>query len=236
MNYEELTLKSRSSLRRFSHRSRFAIAIEMLDPHPGDRILDYGTGDAELLVQLRARDPGLAVAAFEPNEWCRTQALDKTSRLEPRPLVAANYAALADFRPTKVACLEVLEHLPAELIEQALQNLSALAKAGATLLVSVPIEVGPPAILKYLVRFRTERPRPSLRELWAMLIGSTERIVRLAPRDGYIYSHVGFNFRSLPALFRRHGLVIRERRFSPLPWLGSPFSSQVFYLLVAEPR
>jgi hypothetical protein len=234
MNYEQYTLKNRSLLRRFSHRSRFAIALEMLDPQPGDRVLDYGTGDAELLVQLSHSRDGLSLAAYEPNAWCLAQAIEKTAGLDPKPLVTPDFATLAGFAPNKVACLEVLEHLPDALLDTALQHLSALARAGATILVSVPIEVGPPALLKYLVRIRTEASqRHPWSEVWGALRGDTRNIPRV-PQDGYIFHHLGFDFRTLPERFRKHGLAIRRRRFSPISWLGSAFNSQVFYLLSAD--
>ncbi len=233
MSYEQHTLKNPSSLRRFSHRSRFALALRLLDPQPGDRILDYGTGDGELLVQLAASQTGLSLAAFEPVAWCLAEAMQKTGGLQPPARVTSDFARLADFKPNKVACLEVLEHLGEPQLSEALDRLSSLARQGATILVSVPIEVGPPALLRYLVRIRTDASqRRPWADVWKSVFGRTGHIERPA-HDQYILHHFGFDFRQMPERARRHGLEVKRQVYSPLPGLGRLVNSQVFYFLGA---
>jgi hypothetical protein len=231
VSYEQLTLKSPSLLRRLSHRGRYTVAINLLDPQPGDRIFDYGTGDGELLVQLVQRQPSVTLCAYEPTAWCLAEASEKTRALTPVPKLISAISQLGDFRPNKIACLEVIEHLPPRVLEQTLQHFAALMKDGARLVISVPIEVGPTALIKYAVRRRGNSANSrSLRDLWNALLGRTQRIPRCEDA-GYISSHFGFDYRALPALFRDHGLAVEREVSSPVPWLGPWFNSQQFYVL-----
>ena len=54
----------------------------------------------------------------------------------------------------------------------------------------------------------------------------------LAPEAlNFIGSHVGFYSFDLERVLLEEGLIIREKRYSPLPFLGKLFNSQVFYSL-----
>ena len=65
-SYGDLTIASPSRIKRFSHRARFSRAIQLLDPRPGDRILDYGSGDGFFLGVLHDHEPRLELCGFDP--------------------------------------------------------------------------------------------------------------------------------------------------------------------------
>lgn len=221
MSYAAETINSRSRLKRWSHSARFDLACEALSPCDGDRILDYGTGDATLLRRLHERAPGAALVGFEP------QMTDEAAaNAPPGARIVASPAGLAGF--DKVACLEVLEHLEGEHLDAAVDNLVAAARPGGLILVSVPIEVGPSALFKNLARVALgaahENTTPA--NVLRSLIGRTERIARRAD-DGFIFSHIGFDWRALNRVLLQRGLRALRVVYSPFGGLGPLMNSQV---------
>ena len=94
-------------------------------------------------------------------------------------------------------CLETLEHLP---LEQLDNFIARLANSAPRLYASVPVELGPIFLMKYAYKVAT-RNRPdayTIRELAAATVGMTSTVARI---EG---THKGFDYRDLVALVRRH--------------------------------
>jgi len=230
--YADLTLESGSPLKRFSHRARFAMAVDLLDPRADDRVLDYGTCDGTFLRWLRARCPEAALAGFEPDPNYLAEARSNLADLTGLTGLADRAESFAGFRPTAIACLEVLEHLRLADQERALATMRALLAPGGRVLISVPIEIGPAALFKNLARvvLGQAHPNTSLDTVSRAALGLTRGIAR-GTDEAYIQSHIGFDHRVLPPRFRAAGFHVRRRAVSPFPRLGVWCNSQLFYLL-----
>jgi len=232
--YADLTLESGSPLKRFSHRARFAMAVDLLDPRADDRVLDYGTCDGAFLRWLWARCPEAALAGFEPDPNYLAEARRCLADLCARPDLAGRADSFAGFRPTAITCLEVLEHLRVADQEKALATMRGLLAPGGRVLVSVPIEIGPASLFKNLARIALGQAHPNTHvgTVLRAALGFTRGIARGA-EEAYIQSHIGFDHRTLPPRFRAAGFRVRRRAVSPFPRLGTWCNSQFFYLLDA---
>ncbi len=231
--YGQLTVENRSRIKRFSHGTRFAEAIRLLDPQPGDRILDYGTGDGFFLRRLAEHEPGAQLRGFEP---FREQGLLHISEDVRRVgVIHDSIEELEGFAPNKICCLEVLEHLPRRVQDVALGNMSRVLRGPGRIVISAPIEIGPASLAKNIARFmiRQTHPGSSLRNVLLSAVGRTARIPR-DESDDYIPSHMGFDHRALERLMREHGFRW-TRTYSPLRPLGPVLNSQIFWVLDSRP-
>jgi tRNA G46 methylase TrmB len=66
--YKNLTVENSSWLKRFSHKTRYEVAINVLDINVKDNYLDYGTGDGFLLLKINDKHPDIKITGFEPVE------------------------------------------------------------------------------------------------------------------------------------------------------------------------
>jgi 2-polyprenyl-3-methyl-5-hydroxy-6-metoxy-1,4-benzoquinol methylase len=225
MSYDAQTIHSRSRLKRWSHVARFQRACRLLAPRDGDRILDYGTGDATLLRALHAAAPGASLVGYEP---FMTQ--EASANAPPGARIVGSPSGLAGF--DKVACLEVLEHLEGSTLDAAVDNIVAAVRPGGLILISVPIEIGPSMVFKTIVRAASGalHENTTLSNTIRSAFGRTGRIVRRAD-DGFIASHVGFDWRTLRGRLRGRDLAEVSVTFSPIAPLGPVLNSQVLMLL-----
>jgi 2-polyprenyl-3-methyl-5-hydroxy-6-metoxy-1,4-benzoquinol methylase len=228
-SYAEGTIQHRHWLKRFSHRRRYAAALRLLRPQAGERILDFGAGDGYLASQLARRHASLHVVAYEPMPSMLRQCR-RTLAGARNALAVANLTSLDAAAFDKIACLEVLEHLPPQPLADALHALRQLVHAEGRIVVSVPLEVGPASLAKNLARcmLRQRHPGTTWRTVLRAAVGLPIRRDISGP---YIYSHVGFDHRTLPGLFQQAGLRVVRRCYSPLGWLRGLLNSQVFFVL-----
>ena len=151
--YANLTTQNKSLLKRFSHGSRFRIAVELLNPLSEDRILDYGTGDGFMLSKIRAANDHCRVVGYEPIPSMFEELQKKTnSEKEDKSLEIISSTALPPKSFNKICCLEVLEHLTEENQEKEIKEMMRLLTDNGKLIISVPIEVGFSSLLKNIAR------------------------------------------------------------------------------------
>lgn len=224
MSYDAQTIGSHSSLKRWSHESRFRLACDVLAPCAGDRILDYGTGDATLLRRLHERAPGACLVGFEP-----MMTMAASANAPPGARIVASPGGLAGF--DKIACLEVLEHLEGAILSSAIEDLVNAARPGGLILVSVPIEIGPSVIAKNIVRaaIGAAHENATVVNTFRSVLGRTSRITRRAD-NGFIESHMGFDWRSLRQRLVSRGLCEKKLIFSPIAGLGPLLNSQIMMI------
>lgn len=130
-----------------------------------------------------------------------------------------------------VTCLEVLEHLIGDDLLLAVNNIKKLCKPGGVIFISVPLEQGLSALVKNSVRLAIGKTHgaTSIANVTRSALGRMDLVEREAPVDGYVSSHIGFDFRIVEAdLFREYTLI--ESQFTPIQLFGSILNSQANYL------
>lgn len=228
-DYADYTYNSSNLLRRFSHRTRFKIALSAIPASNPDtlQILDYGCGDGMFMYELRKRlGEQCQLTGFEP--YLESMP-NNSERIEQN---WSNIEVLANTRGSfdVITCFEVLEHLPDELLTNALQNMHSVLKNSGLLIISVPVETGLPALLKGILR---RREGELYRQIWSWknIFHSVfnKPVTRIAAEEGYLH-HMGFRYQELQKSFAPL-FTIQNTFFSPLKGLGNHFNSQVFYIL-----
>jgi 2-polyprenyl-3-methyl-5-hydroxy-6-metoxy-1,4-benzoquinol methylase len=241
-HYARKQLFSRSGLVRWSHGSRFRLARELVAPFARRRLLDFGCGDGTFLSLVQDLFPeaiGVDAAA--------DQIADCVLRFAGVPGIAFLSAADLDHpryrnRFDVVTCMEVLEHCPDDVQVTVLDRFLGLLSPRGVVIISVPIEIGPPLVAKQAARalvalgglseYATrERYRPG--ELVRMVCAGARTTI---PREEYggdagsrFTGHKGFNWRRLQAVIEPR-LVVERRLFSPLPPLGAWLNSQAWFV------
>jgi 2-polyprenyl-3-methyl-5-hydroxy-6-metoxy-1,4-benzoquinol methylase len=241
-HYAKKQLLSPSGLVRWSHGSRFRLARQLVAPFAGQQLLDYGCGDGTFLAlvqDLFPRAVGVDVAA--------DQLVDCAVRFAGAPGIEFfSTDGLNDPRHGNryeiVVCMEVLEHCPDDVQVTVLDQIFNATAPSGTVVISVPIEIGPPLLAKQSARalvalgglseYATrERYQPG--ELVRMLFAGSETAF---PREEYegdggsrFTGHKGFNWRRLQRVIERR-FDVERRLFSPLPILGGWLNSQVWFV------
>ncbi len=227
--YADLTTESKSFLKRFSHGSRFNIALDLLNPGPEDKILDYGTGDGYILPMIRAANSHCEVVGYEPVQYMFEELKDKMRESGVQGLHLRNNLDGLTSTYNKICCLEVLEHLAEKAQMREIKKMMGLLSDNGQIIISVPIEVGLSSLMKNIVRIllRQTHDGTNFRNIVYSLFG-----VHFHRGEApYIPSHVGFYYRDLEKLLLASGLRMRLKKFSPLPALNGVINSQVFFVL-----
>lgn len=204
--YDSLTIGNRWALKRFSHRRRFARALQLLALRPGARVLDFGAGDGHLLRRLQEECPDCAVVGYEPMPEMHPQLVAAVAEKNLNRRVGIRRSLEVDVQD-RFARLDVLEHLPA----------------------AAPLEFGLSSLAKNLARIamRQTHGGTTLGNLTKAVLGAP---IERAPGP-FIYSHTGFYTWQLEPLFQADGLRIVSKAFSPFAKLDRWLNSQVFYVL-----
>ncbi len=233
-----------SRLVAFSHRARFRLARQLVQPFASHKLLDYGSGDGTFLVMVHDLFPCAVGADIEPEQIrdCadRLGALEGLSFLVTPQLADPSHTAAYGI----VTCMEVLEHCPDKERHAVLLDLHRLVAPEGTVIVSVPLETGPSLIGKQVFRrvagWRrlgdyeyTERY--TIGEFLRMVFAHeratidrpTHRVDLLRGGSIQCHGHKGFNWRTLRAELDRL-FHVETLLFSPVRWLGSYLNSQVW--------
>jgi SAM-dependent methyltransferase len=247
-HYAAKQIFCRDRLIAWSHRRRFQTGVRLARRFRGQRLLDYGCGDGTFLALLWAGNhaPASAVGAeldeFQVND-CRTR-LAHLSRVRFESIArldAADHQAAYD----AVVCMEVLEHVVA--LDAVIDRLWRMLAEGGTLLVSVPVEVGVPLLLKQMARrvagWRGIGDYPgtspyTIREYVASVFaGAAPHIARPvynAGGDAPFHDHKGFNWRVLRDRLAAR-FAIEQIVASPLSWLGPSLATQIWFVARRKP-
>jgi 2-polyprenyl-3-methyl-5-hydroxy-6-metoxy-1,4-benzoquinol methylase len=245
-HYAQKQLLSRSGLVRWSHGSRFKLARALVEPFAGRRLLDYGCGDGTFLAMVEDLFPRALGVDVDGN-----QIADCALRFANAPgiafLTTDRLDAPAHARQYEiVVCMEVLEHCPDDIQLAVLGRINDVTAPGATIVISVPVEIGPTLAAKQTARalvalgglkeYSTrERYAPS--ELLRMVFASAdtpfarEEYVGTASggQSSRFTGHKGFNWRKLQRAIEKT-FTVERRLFSPMPVLGSLLNSQVWFI------
>ncbi|MBI4327202.1 MAG: class I SAM-dependent methyltransferase [Chloroflexi bacterium] len=231
-----------SKLISWSHQRRFQIGLALACPFAGKRLLDYGCGDGTFLAMLMESKerPGFAAGA-EIDER-----LVEESQKRFAGIPGLNFVRLKDLNTAEhagqydaVFCMEVLEHIVE--IEPLLNDFDRLLAPAGQLIISVPVEIGWPIIVKQTARrmagWRGLGDYPgtspySLAELWASVFaGQRQHIKRplhRQPDGSAFYDHKGFNWKLLQERIEQRFKLLQTVG-SPLTWLPVGWASQVWF-------
>lgn len=232
-----------SKLISWRHQRCFQIGLALARPFAGKRVLDYGCGDGTFLAMLMESKgrPGFAAGAeiderLVEDSQNRFASIPSLSFVRLKDLKTAEHAGQYD----AVFCMEVLEHVVE--VEPLLNDFDRLLAPAGQLIISVPVEIGLPIIIKQTVRriagWRGLGDYPgtslySVSELWASeFAGERQHIMRplhRQPDGSAFYDHKGFNWRMLRQEVG-HRFPILQTTASPLTWLTPHLASQVWFL------
>jgi SAM-dependent methyltransferase len=241
--YAQKQVFSRSRLISASHRARFATGLDLAREIGGTRVLDHGCGDGTFLALLLdgPHAPREAIGAeidAHIVDDCRRRfgAHDELSFVLTTDLERGEHEGQFD----TVYCMEVLEHVVDPTHE--LDKMERWLVPGGTLLVSVPIEIGLPVVVKQIVRriagWRGVGHYPGttgytpLELLRTIFAGERQHVVRPVHQraDGLpFHDHKGFNWRLLRARIRERFDLVRETT-SPVGWLGPQLGTQRWFI------
>ncbi len=186
-----------------------------------DVFLDYGGGDGHLIRTAISQGLGGKFAIYDPHLL-----RDARETLAGFSEVAfcEQASALPDRSFSKIACLEVLEHVPVEKVRDVIADIYRLLCPGGAVVLSVPIEIGPVSLAKNLARLisGTAFPNTTVSNVLLSLLGITASIARCD-------SHVGFDYRGIVPCLIQAGFVLKSRGFSPFNFGGALVNSQVHY-------
>ena len=224
--YADLTIKNKSLLKRFSHKARFRIALELTNLTSEDQILDFGTGDGYMLLLIRSVNDKLKLVGYEPNT-SMFEELKGSVNIKSVELTNSLNGYAGKFN--KICCLEVLEHFTRANQAKEIKNMMSLLTDDGKIIISVPIEVGFSSLLKNLVRLLLGQAHShtNFRSILYSLFG----IYLDRGNESYIHSHIGFYYHDLERLILSLGLKIHIKKFSPVPILPGWLNSQVFFVL-----
>ncbi len=235
MSYENITFNDPNRLKRRLQNLRIHHAFQGLNLK-GQRVLDFGGGNGQLLMVIR--DSGMALksaAIFEPSTDLMRQAQQKLAGTDTQFLTRVEEIHQPyDF----IFCLEVFEHLADAQIESALNVMANQLAVGGKIVVGVPNEIYLAAFFKGL--FRAVRRRNDYDANWKRILGSTlgcppqdRPMEELQPGMPYCYYHMGFDYRKLQKMLLKKFQV--EKIYGS-PFVGLPLvlNSEVFFILSAR--
>jgi len=203
VDYRSITTADRNPVKRYLQNRRLLHGLRFLLSKEtakfSGQILDYGSGNAELLKRIQPRYPEARLYGYEPAEGYRRQAQENVEGLDKIQLVG-RLEELNQNRFDYIFCLEVFEHLPENQIREALQAMHRLLKDEGILIIGVPIETYLPALVKGFFRM-TRRygeedalPGNILRATLGKSIGKRP-LIEIEPGLPYYPRHIGFNHR-----------------------------------------
>lgn len=240
MSYSQRLLEQGNTLTRVAHRSRFQAVLNVLGNQKYPCALDYGCGDGWLLRV--AYEQGLIQSGF---------GID----ISPE-MIAASQATLSDIPHFKLGfppetnrlippgtldlafCTETLEHVPDPAL--IIDTILPLCKPNATLVISVPIEVGPSLLIKQTGRYFANLKgtygyeRYTWQELWsAAILWDTKSFPSSHSEKLPYRAHKGFDYRDLQKIISQK-LILKKTVFSPFPMLGNLFNSTIIWVAQAS--
>ena len=218
--YSDYTYNSKNLLVRFSHRKRFLTALNFILKENFKNFLDYGAGDGHFLKEVLKIKTDAELVGFEP--IMNNNDSDKIKY----------YSDLSDIKDQKydiITCFEVLEHFNSNNQKEILENIYNMLNNDGIIIISVPIEVYFPSLIKNLIRIKyTKLDFKYIKNILKAALA--QEIPEIRNENGYITTHLGFNHKKLEILFKEYFEIIKKKN-SPLEYLPVMFNSQVFYKL-----
>lgn len=218
--YEQQTLDHPNPLARFAHRARLrrALSLALAFTPRGGTVLDYGAGHGRFLHLLRgdlarAGRAGERLLGYDPFMKPIFPGVEFVQAIEAIPSGAVDC----------VTALEVCEHLDDSESAAFVACVRRVLRKGGTLLVTVPIVIGPVILPKELARMILFRRWTDLTPLELMACAWLGKAPRRA--DNIKHSHRGYDWRRTRELLACEVGEVRVG-FSPFRRLGPWVNSQ----------
>ncbi|MFG2355212.1 class I SAM-dependent methyltransferase [Streptomyces sp. NPDC048521] len=223
ISYEEQTVESGNPLARFAHRTRMAMAIEIvtdLCAHHAT-VVDFGAGPGLFLHTLGEARPDVTLVGHDPYmqpTFPEVKYADSLDGIAPRSVDV-------------MTAFEVCEHLYEKEVDALLEDASRILRPSGALVISVPIMYGlaiVPKVSNWMIRSRSLRTEYTAAEVWKAMVG-----IRVRRPDDPRTTHKGFDFRELREVVSER-FCIDAVRLSPVrrvPWW---LSSQ--YFMICRPK
>ena len=216
--YADLTYNAKNPLARFSHRKRLKISVSMLANTGVRSLLDFGCGDGKFLKELQKENSKINLLGYEPvmeiEEGIGVNIISSLSKINQKF--------------DCITCFEVLEHFNAKEQLTLLNQIKKMVKKGGVVIISVPVEISLPSLVKNMRRYIRSGDYKIIKEMNAAFFGKYKESLR--NKEGYIFSHIGFSHKRLEAIFEREFLSF-SKEYSPFSMMPYHFNSQVFYKL-----
>lgn len=240
-HYAKKQLRNPFALIRWSHHARFAKGLKLAAGLKGQRILDFGCGDATFLALLA--DSPDAPAAGVGAEIEEQVVQSNRKRFASRPslsfvLQSELAQPIHTGRYDAVTCMEVFEHVADQ--DTYLDLFNRLLRPGGRLIISVPVETGPAVVIKQMARqvagwmgaphYPGVAPYTWSELAKSVFAGETQHIERPLHHDaqGFAsYCHKAFNWKVLRGKIAQR-FEITAVQSSPISWLPPGLNSQVW--------
>jgi SAM-dependent methyltransferase len=241
-DYAEQTYASPFWVVRYPHQARFLAAVRAIEQSGTRRLLDYGSGDGRLFVELEKRGvTDLEAVAYEPTELYAQQIPQLTEDLSLSVRVVENIDDLEGDRFGVITCMGVLEHMPLPEREKFYDLCDRVLAPGGLVVIDVPVETGLSVLIKEAGRvlLKGRGLESSPRQLVRYALGRVEvDPARFDPNSTstWITYHSGFDHR----LLRRelaNRFTIKQAFPTPFPRLPAQLGNQeMFFMLGALDR
>ncbi|MFH1366853.1 MAG: methyltransferase domain-containing protein [Patescibacteria group bacterium] len=230
LSYGADTYKDSLFIKRWLHCRRFAHALKLLDLKAGEKILDYGCGDGYFLKLIKNHFPAVEAAGFEPYAPKCREAQKELSGLDID--VFQSIESIRGQKFDKITCLETAEHLADKELEILGLNVRSLLVRGGLFIITVPIEIGVPALIKNTYRLLKNRHYDNLNitNYFKAIagFGIKRRIITLEPGLEYIFSHTGFDHRVFEKQLAKY-FFIERKEGQPWAFFGAIFNNNLYY-------
>jgi SAM-dependent methyltransferase len=229
-DHAKFTYESPQRIFRFSQLRRYATSARMVNPQPGESILEFGAGEGFLVGNLAGKHPATRFTLLEPFR----RPIQAQPYLEKNVTWVKDITECANSIFDKLTCFEVLEHLTPPALDRFFEICRTRLRPGGTCIISMPIEVGPPALYKNVLRVAFGRPHEdtTIGNVLKCAFFLTERVER-RPVDGEIPGHIGFDaFKTLSRIRQETDFILQKTVASPfehLPWF---VNNQLYFVFV----
>ena len=236
MAYADITINDPNPIKSWLQNRRFLDALKIVQHSQTStvlRVLDFGAGDGELILQI-ARIAPVDASVFEPTPSLMLEAKEKLAHLNSVTFIE-DLNSLKSGTFDIVFCLEVFEHLPKNETNKAIKEIHRLLKPDGFAVIGVPHELFLPALFKGIFRIFRRYGAFDARfvNVLAAFIGRpplVRPISEIATGVRFHFEHLGFDYRSLDRLLQKQ-FRITKRWFSPFSILGPIMNSEVYFLL-----
>lgn len=212
---------------RFSHSARFRAAQDEFcrSVKDGASVLDFGTGDGRIFEYYLERNKTCRYYGYDISKKMLSQASDHVKK---NVILTDNIDDLSSHKFDYISCLETLEHIPDDVVPGVIRRMKSLLSPNEVLLISVPIESGPPSLFKQIIRMMAGQ-RERIATIPAILMSSVYLTGRVK-RDQKDPGHTGFDFIRLRKIISSSGLRVLKTKYSPFSFGWFFVNSQVFYI------